>query len=88
MEGLELGTFNFKDLVGFTSLFIGQSLSGKSFLMKDILFHLKEYIPNIIVISPTERQNKGFSDIVPNECIIKDVTREKLISKISRVFTR
>lgn len=36
------------------TLFLGQSGQGKSFLIVDTLFKLKDHIPNIIVICPTE----------------------------------
>jgi hypothetical protein len=43
---------------------IGKRGTGKSFLLKDIMYH-KKHIPVGTVISPTERVNKFFGDFVP-----------------------
>jgi hypothetical protein len=36
------------------TLFLGQSNSGKSVLIADCLYKLREDIPNIVVICPTD----------------------------------
>jgi hypothetical protein len=68
---------------------IGMRNTGKSFLVKDHLFHHKD-IPIGTVISPTEGANKYFSDFIPkvfiheniDENIVANVLkRQKLIQK-------
>jgi energy-coupling factor transporter ATP-binding protein EcfA2 len=59
----------------------GSSGSGKSMIMRDILYILKDHIPNIIVIAPTNHLNKSFDDIIPSQLIFPDVT-EELIQNI------
>jgi hypothetical protein len=59
----------------------GSSGSGKSMIMRDILYILKEHIPNILVIAPTNHLNKSFDDIIPSQLIFPDVT-EELIQNI------
>lgn len=59
----------------------GSSGSGKSIIMRDIMYTLKDHIPNIVVIAPTNYLNKSFNDIVPSPYIFNDVT-EDLIQKI------
>ena len=71
------------------SLFIGGSSSGKSCIMTDCLYKLKELIPNAIVISPTESQNKTYCKFLPPECIIDDnISPEKLIVKLNDIYMR
>jgi energy-coupling factor transporter ATP-binding protein EcfA2 len=68
---------------------LGRKGSGKSTLIKDILYHVKD-IPVGTVISPTEELNEFFSDIVPpifihpdyDESIVdRFVDRQRLIIK-------
>ena len=59
----------------------GSSGSGKSMIMRDILYILKEHIPNILVIAPTNHLNNSYDDIIPNQLIFPDVT-EELIQNI------
>ena len=70
------------------TLFLGQSGQGKSFLIVDTLFKLKDDIPNIIVICPTESQNNTYKGIVPPECIIEDVNSTSLIRKLTSIYNR
>lgn len=74
-----------------TVVLIGARNTGKSFLVRDILYHHK-HIPVCTCISPTEEANKCFSDIVPPifihpeytpELVEKVLTRQKeLVTKI------
>jgi energy-coupling factor transporter ATP-binding protein EcfA2 len=59
----------------------GSSGSGKSMIMRDILYILKDHIPNMVVIAPTNHLNKSFDDIIPSQLIFPDVT-EELIQNI------
>ena len=49
-------------------LFIGKRNTGKSFLVKDIMYHFRN-MPVGVVISPTERANRFFENFVPNMLI-------------------
>ena len=64
-----INTFEIKNIVNHLSLFLGKSGHGKSCQMIDCLYKIKDEIPNIIVISPTEDQNHTFRDFVPKKCI-------------------
>ena len=57
------------------------SASGKSMIMRDILYTLKDYIPNMCVICPTNNLNKSYDGIIPSQLIYNEVT-EDLIKKI------
>ena len=59
----------------------GSSASGKSMIMRDILYTLKDYIPNMCVICPTNNLNRSYNDIIPTQLIYSEVT-EDLIKKI------
>ena len=64
---LELNYTHFLDR---STLLYGESGTGKSFIMVDILYQLKPYVDQIIVISPTDRQNHTYDKgIVPLPCI-------------------
>lgn len=52
-----------------TTLFYGVSDTGKSTLMMQILHALRPYIPNVIVINPTNTSNGTFDGVVPPDCI-------------------
>ena len=54
--------------------------------MIDCLYRLKDMIPNILIISPTESQNQTYCKFIPAECIIDDnISPEKLIVKLNDV---
>jgi hypothetical protein len=57
--------------------------SGKSYLLRDLLYHKKD-IPVGTVISPTEEANKFFSDFVPQTFIHDKYTPQLLESVIKR----
>ena len=63
-----------------TVVFIGARNTGKSFLVKDLLYHHR-HIPVGTCISPTEEANKCFSDIIPPIFIHNEYTPE-LIEKV------
>ncbi len=60
----------------------GASGSGKSVVIVDILFSLKDHIEQIIVVSPTDRQNHTYDrGVVPLPCIHYTIT-EGLLDNI------
>ena len=52
-----------------TTILYGASGGGKSFIGKWIMSIVQPYIPNIIVICPTEGANDGYKGSVPDRCI-------------------
>ena len=71
------------------SVFYGGSGNGKSSLIVDCLYKLKDIIPVILIVSPTESQNQTYRDIVPAECIIDDtISSEKLLQKLNDIYQR
>lgn len=82
-DGDEIPLFS-KDYLYFLNksiILYGSSGSGKSMIMRDILYILKDHIPNILVIAPTNHLNNSFDDIIPSQLIFPDVT-EELIQNI------
>jgi hypothetical protein len=58
--------FNHKLFIDKTTVLFGVTGSGKSSIVVDILYHLKPYIDQIIVIAPTDMQNHTYSSgLVP-----------------------
>jgi hypothetical protein len=56
----------------------GESGSGKTVLIREIMYIVKDDIPNIIIISPTENSNKSYSGLVPKSCIKESISVEEL----------
>ena len=63
-----------------TVVLIGARNTGKTYLVRDLLYHHK-HIPVGTCISPTEEANKSFSDIIPPIFIHSEYTPE-LIEKV------
>jgi hypothetical protein len=61
---------------------IGKRETGKSFLIKDLLYHNKD-IPIGIVISPTEPDNMFYESIVP-KLFIHDKYKRTIVSNLIR----
>ena len=64
-------------------VFIGKRETGKSFLVKDLLYYHKD-IPMGTVISATEGANHFFSKIVPSACIYEEFDKDI----VKRILTR
>lgn len=71
-----------------TTVIYGAPKSGKSTIIEAILYEMKNYIPNIIVISPTDSATAKYSRRVPMGCIHKNITENLLINIIKRQETR
>jgi hypothetical protein len=54
-----------------TCVFIGKRATGKSWVLKDMMYHLRE-IPMGIVISPTECANRFFGNFIPGILIYEE----------------
>ena len=91
---LELKKFNMKcmqfqpgDREGRTSLFLAPRNRGKSFLLRDMLFHMRD-LPWVVVISPTEGANEFFQKFVPGILIYEEYTPdivEKFVKRQIRI---
>lgn len=67
-----------------TIIMYGDSGSGKTVLLKDILYNLKNFIPNTIVVCPTNKNNNSFTDIIPEILIFDDVDEKQLETILQR----
>lgn len=54
----------------------GQSKTGKTATIKDILFLLREYVPTVWLICPTEHLNEEYKNIIPSTAILQDITKK------------
>lgn len=61
-----------------STILFGASNSGKSTILIEILFLLREHVPNIFVFSPTADANNAFEGIVPEPLVFKTVEIETL----------
>ncbi len=66
-----------------TVVLLGPRNTGKSYLVKDMLYHHR-HIPVATCISPTEEANKCFSDIIPPIFIHPEYTPELIENVVSR----
>ena len=62
---------------------IGKKDTGKSFLVRDILFHNQDAFPIGTVISGTEVANRFFQDMVPSK-LIHDKYKPEIIMNVIR----
>lgn len=65
-------------------VFIGKTGTGKSLLIKDLLYHLKDKIPVGEVISATEFASPFYSEFIPKIVIHGDYNSEKIKGMIKR----
>ncbi len=68
--------FCHKDFFNKGCIFYGSTGSGKTFLMKDLLFQLSPYFPRVILFSPTAEITGDFENIVHPALIIPELTAE------------
>lgn len=61
-----------------STIIYGASGTGKSTILIEILYILKDYVPTIFVFSPTADDNNGFAGIVPDALIFRNVDIKKL----------
>lgn len=66
-----------------TTLIFGGTGSGKTFIVEEIMYLLKDYVPNFFVVAPRTSDGKYRSKI-PSRCIKEDLTKEK----IQAIWTR
>ena len=51
------------------TLIFGESNTGKTTIVKHILFLLKNYIPITFIVAPTNSSNNAFTNLVPSKLI-------------------
>ena len=71
------------------NVFIGKRNSGKSFLMKDVLYHQQKRFPIGQVVSRTDSLSHFFDKFIPRMLIYKDYRSsilEKLFNRQSRAL--
>jgi len=61
-------------IVNSTIVLYGGPKNGKTVAILDLLYIIKDEVPNIIVVSPTNDSNKSYSDIVPSPLIHKTIS--------------
>ncbi len=88
MAQLNINTFDYGDLVGYCTVLIGSSGSGKSRLIKEIMYRVREQIPAGIVLCPTADQNGDYKDLLPKQAIISNLNGGRLINKLNKIFKR
>lgn len=72
---------NYDNLINKSILLFGASKTGKSIIIRDMIYQLKDHIPNVLVISPTNNLNNSYTNIIPNT-LIHSTINEELISKM------
>lgn len=71
--------FNYTNFLDKCIVLYGETKTGKSFIMVDILYQLKPHAEQIIVICPTDPQNRTYSNgMVPLPCIHYTITTKLL----------
>ncbi len=81
MTSLPTFDINYKYFLDKSAILYGETKSGKSSILVDILYHLKPHVDQIVVISPMDRQNHTYDrGIVPLPCIHYEITTELLDS--------
>ena len=80
-NSLLIKKFDIKSMPDFVTIaMIAKRASGKSYLTREILFHMRD-IPNAVAISKTEKLNKFYSEFIP-ELYIYDEYNSNILDKI------
>lgn len=85
---MNLNSFDYDALKGHCTLLIASSGSGKTRLIKEILFKLKDDVPSVVLLCPTALQNRDFDGIIPDPAIITNLSGGRIVQKLSRLFKR
>lgn len=83
IEYYEVPLFQMKpeDFLRRLVVLFGESGSGKTQYVKDILYRLKDIVPNVILFSGSESQNKDFEGII-QRAWIHDTCESEILKKI------
>jgi len=66
-----------------TTFVIGRTQSGKSTIIKEIMYLCKKYISIVFIVSKTGNVNNDFHGMVPSNCIKSEISIEKLEEIVS-----
>uniref|UniRef100_A0A6C0H6Y3 Uncharacterized protein n=1 Tax=viral metagenome TaxID=1070528 RepID=A0A6C0H6Y3_9ZZZZ len=81
---LQIKKFDIKNMCEYATIcIIAKRATGKSFLVKELIYHLKD-IPTILAISRTEKLNSFYSDFIPDTYIYSDYSSELLSGLFNR----
>jgi len=75
---------SYKHFLNKNTILFGASNSGKSTILMEILYLLKDHVPNIFVFSPTADSNAAFDGVVPNPVIYTSIDIKALNSIYER----
>lgn len=81
LQWFEKDASNYLDLA---TIIYGETGTGKTTIITEIMYLLKPYIPTIFVISASNDSNEAYTGIVPPRCIKTSVKKEWFISFWSR----
>lgn len=73
-----------KESEGFKLIVIGKPRSGKSWLIRDLLYHKRNLIPSGIVFSGTEDSNSFYSSFIPGSFVYDGLDVEKIKDFVKR----
>lgn len=59
-----------------TVLLLGKRGTGKSTLLRDLMYHVRDHFQFGIAMSPTEESNEMFSAVLPRSCVYTDFSEE------------
>lgn len=68
-----------------TTLLFGASFTGKTVVIEEIMYMLKDHIPNYIVVA-NENSKKAYQNKLPPRCIRKDLSKKKIQQLWDRQF--
>jgi transcription-repair coupling factor (superfamily II helicase) len=68
-----------------TTLLFGGSFTGKTTIIEEILYLVKDHIPNYIVVA-SENSKKAYQNKLPPRCIKKDLSKKKIQQIWDRQF--
>ena len=83
-----MNTFDYNKLVGYCTVLVGASGSGKSRIIKEILYRVKDSVPAAVVFCPTANQNRDFEGLIPPAAIITNLSGGRIVQKLARLFKR
>jgi len=81
---LEIRKFDLKNIKSdSTVLLMGKRATGKSFCLKDLMYHLRD-LPMGVVISPTESANQFFGEFIPSILVYDEYTPDIIAKFVDR----
>ena len=87
-DEIPLFTKDYSYFLNKSIILYGSSGSGKSMIMRDILYILKDHIPNILVIAPTNHLNGSFDTYKLTYCDSCMFNRRTYIQSNEEQYTK